>query len=240
MANNILFDNPPILQGKAENQLQQIYGYLFNVSNQLNSAMMSIEIRQQKAEEQTKTAAAEEEQNQANTDFIKAKSLIIKTAELVRTEMEEIRARLSGSIEALSEQFGTYQQTITNEITATTNGILQELQIREKIEGVEGQISDFISSYESYIFAGLVDPINNRSGIAIGESLIDSNGNLIPEHQVVRITTDRISFFQSGTEVSYFSNNQFYIAKGVVTDSMQMGNFIWKPFSNGSLGLMKV
>ena len=85
-----------------------------------------------------------------------------------------------------------------------------------------------------------MDPINNRSGIAIGESLIDSNGNLIPEHQVVRITTDRISFFQSGTEVSYFSNNQFYIAKGVVTDSMQMGNFIWKPFSNGSLGLMKV
>ena len=240
MANNIMFDNPPLLNGGTENRLQQMYSYLGTISSQLNSMVMDIEIKRLKTEETVKTVVREKEQNPAESDFIKAKSLIIKTAELVRTEMEEIRTTLTGSVDALSEQFGEYQETITQEITATAMGILQSFNIEERISEVEEEMSNFVRNQTSYIYAGILDDVTHKTGIAIGENVTNENGELVAENQVVQITSDRIVFYQNGTEVAYFSNNNFYIAKGVVTDSMQMGNFMWKVFSNGSLGLMKV
>ena len=239
MANNILFDNPPIQTGNQAEQLNRLYGYLGIISNQLNSMVVDIEIRQQKTVEQTQAAVQEKEQGAADS-FIKAKSLIIKTAEIVRTEMEEIRATLTGSVEALSDQFGSYQQTITQEITTTATALLQTFNIEERISDVEQEMTNFVRSQTSYIYAGILDTNTGKTGIAIGEGVTDENGGLVVDNRVVQITSDRIAFYQNGVEVAYFSNNNFYIAKGVVTDSMQMGNFMWKVFSNGSLGLMKV
>ena len=101
-------------------------------------------------------------------------------------------------------------------------------------------MSNFVRNQTSYIYAGILDTTTHVTGIAIGENVTDENGDLVVANRVVQITSNRIAFFQNGQEVAYFSNNNFYIAKGVVTDSMQMGNFMWKVFSNGSLGLMKV
>ena len=240
MANNILFDNPPILNGGTDNRLNQLYSYLGRISNQLNSMVVSIEIRQQKAEEQVQEAVKVNDQKKEDSDFIRAKSLIIKTAQLVRTEMEEIRTTLTGSVEALSDQFGEYQETITQEIIATATGLLQSFNIEERISDVEQEMSNFVRSQTSYIYAGILDAATGKTGIAIGEGVTDEHGDLVEANRVVQITSDRIAFFQNEVEVAYFSNNNFYIAKGVVTDSMQMGNFMWKVFSNGSLGLMKV
>ena len=240
MANNILFDNPPLQAGNQAEQLNRLYGYLATVSNQLNSMVMTIEIRQQKAEEKVQEAVRINEQNQGDSDFIKSKALIIKTAELVRSEMEEIRTTLNGSIEALSDQFGSYQQTITQEIIATATGLLQTFNIEERIRDVEEEMSNIVRSQTSYIYAGILDTSTNVTGIAIGDGVTDENGELVEANRVVQITSNRIAFYQNEVEVAYFSNNNFYIAKGVVTDSMQMGNFMWKAFANGSLGLMKV
>lgn len=240
MANQILFDNPPLLQGRSEDQLKQLYGYLFNISNQLNTMVVDIEIKQQKTVEQAKTAVQEKEQNTSESDFIKAKSLIIKTAEIVRSEMEEIRTTLNGNIEALSDQFGTYQESITQEIVATAEGILQSFNIEERISDVEDEMSNFVRSQTSYIYAGILDANTHVTGIAIGEGVTNENGELVTANRVVQITSNRIAFYQNGAEVAYFSNNSFYISKGIVTDGLQMGNFMWKVFSNGSLALMKV
>ena len=240
MAESILFDNPPLQGGRTEDQLRALYAYLGNLSNQLNNAMMTITIEQTRAEkqEQQKTVTAETET--AQSDFIKAKSLIIKTAELVRSEMEEIRTTLTGNYEALSEQFGEYQASITQEILATAEGILQSFNIEERISDVEEEMSNFMRSQMSYIYAGILDATTHATGIAIGEGVTNENGELVASNRVVQITSDRIAFYQNETEVAYFSNNNFYIEKGVVRDSMQMGNFMWKVFANGSIGLMKV
>ena len=239
MANNILFDNPPILQGGTDNKLQQLYSYLGTVSNQLNSIVMDIEIRQQKTTEQVQNAVKEKEQNKADSDFIKAKSMIIKTAELVRTEMQEIRTTLTGSVEAVSEQFGTYQETITNEIKATALGILQDYHITQRIESVESGLESLTNKYEGYIYTGIL-PNAQRAGVAIGEGLYDENGNFQPDHVVCNITADRISFYQNGTELSYFSNNKFFIAQGEIKGMLQIGNFALRPLSDDSMVLMKV
>lgn len=237
---NVFLDNPPVLQGTPDTKLAQLYSYLYNVSTQLNSTLMTMEMKRENTEKLVIEKTQKAEEQTADSDFLKAKSLIIKTAQLVRTEMEEIRASLSGNIEAISELFGTYQESITQQITATATGILQEFHIEERISGVEGEVQDFVRNQESYIFAGILDSTTNTAGIAIGEDVTDENGNLVLGKRVVQITSGRISFFQGGAEVAYFSNNNFYIAKGIVTDGMQMGNFEWKVFSNNSLGLMKI
>ena len=83
-------------------------------------------------------------------------------------------------------------------------------------------------------------PNAQRAGVAIGEGLYDEDGNFQPDNVVCNITADRISFYQNGTELSYFSNNKFFIKQGQITDYMQMGNFAFKPLSDNSLVLMKV
>ena len=52
---DVFFDNPPILRGQAEEQLQQLYSYLGIISNQLNEALMTISIDQMTPETQTVT-----------------------------------------------------------------------------------------------------------------------------------------------------------------------------------------
>ena len=237
---NIFFDNPPILSGTQDQKLQQLYNHLFNVSNKLNDAFVMITIEETRAEEQRKAAAAaKEQQGAADSDFIKAKSLIIKTAELVRTEMQEIRTTLTSSVEAVSEQFGTYQETITNEITATALGIMQDYHIFESITGVENGLESLSKKYEGYIFTGIL-PNAQRAGVAIGEGLYDEDGNFQPDNVVCNITADRISFYQNGTELSYFSNNKFFINEGEIKGMLKIGNFAFRPLSDDSMVLMKV
>lgn len=236
----VFFDNPPLMAGRTEDQLRALYGYLGTVSSKLNEALMTITIEQKQAEDKIRVIVTGKEADPAQSDFMRAKSLIIKNAELVRSEMEEIRATLHGEVEALSEQFGSYQQSITQEITATATGLLQEFRIEERISGVEGEVSNFIRSQSSYIYAGILDQTTQKTGIAIGEGVTDENGALVDANKVVTITSDRISFYLNGSEVAYFGNNSFYIGDGVVTSSMTMGNFMWKVFSNNSLGLMKI
>ena len=38
---NVFFENPPVLQGTEKTQLQQIYGFLYNMSSKLNEAMLA-------------------------------------------------------------------------------------------------------------------------------------------------------------------------------------------------------
>ena len=135
---NVFLDNPPVLQGTPDTKLAQLYSYLYNVSTQLNSTLMTMEMKRENTEKLVIEKTQKAEEQTTDSDFLKAKSLIIKTAKLVRTEMEEIRATLSGNIEAISELFGTYQESITQQITATATGILQEFHIEERISGVEG------------------------------------------------------------------------------------------------------
>lgn len=240
---NTFFDNPPVLSGKPEEQLVQLKNYLFTVSNKLNDAFMEVSIQEQKAEEQrTMTAAGGGTAEAAEPDstFLKTKQLIIKTAKIVRNEMQEIQLVLQGNIKAISDQFGTYERNIDQKITLSVEGALQDFNIDERITTVENDTEEFLRQTHTYIFSGIVNPTTNEAGIAIGYNVTDEEtGNLIHENKMATFTAKRLSFYLNGVEVSYFSNDVFYIAKGEVTDNLKIGNFIFKKFSNGSMGLMK-
>ena len=238
---DVFFDSPPVLQGDEKGQLLQLQRYLMAMSDKLNLALMDITIEQMAPEtRQTITQTKETNEKQYET----LKSMIVKTAEIVRNEMTEITARLESNYEALSSQFGTYERDLENTITATAEGILQEYDYEERISGLENGTDAFYRRINQYIFSGLVDEANGKYGIAIGENVTayDANGNpyLNTNRKTATFTMDRLSFWQGTVELAYFSNQVFHIAQGEVTQSMKMGNHTWKVLSDGSVGFIGV
>ena len=233
------FDNPPVLIGNEEDQLRQLYRYLNAMSDKLNQALMSITLEQMAPEmQQTISKAAEGNEQQYNS----LKSMIVKNAEIVHHEMDELRAHFDDDYEALSEQFGTYERNLDSTITATAEGILQEYGYSERITSLENDTEAFERRINQYIFSGLVDEVNGLYGIAIGENVTayDANGNpyLNTARKTATFTMQELAFWQGETKLAYFSDHVFHISRGEVTDSMTMGNHTWKVMSDGSMGLI--
>lgn len=51
------------------------------------------------------------------------------------------------------------------------------------------------------------------------------------------IKNDRISFLQNKAEVAYMSNNKLYVTDIHVTNTLQLGQFVWASRANGNVGL---
>ena len=234
------FDNPPMLSGTEEEQLKATWRYLSAMSEKLNIALNQISIEQMEPETRTQIMTAG--QTAITEQATALKSMIIKTAEVVRHEMDEITAHLEDNYTALSSQFGEYERNLTSNITATAEGILQEYQYTEKITALEEGTESFQRNLSQYIFTGLVDEENGKYGIAIGENVTayDAQGNpyMNTERKTATFTMDRLSFWQGEKELAYFSDSVFHIAQGEVTDYMKMGNHTWKILADGSMGLI--
>ena len=241
MASDVFFDNPPILNGKEEEQIVQLQRYLQAMSAKLNEALMAITIEQlaPETQEEIRTAAQPEIQK----SYGALKSMIVKTAEIVRKEMDEITARLESHYTALSDQFGTYEQNLVSEITVTAEGILQDYHYTDRIRALEnGAVSteSFITRTNQYIFSGLVYEEDGQQyyGIAIGENVTNTDGTLNHANKKATFTMKKLSFWQGNTEIAYFSDGMFYISKGRITKTLTMGNFTWQILPDSSLGLM--
>jgi len=235
----VFFDSPPALQGQEKDQLMQLQRYLMAMSDKLNTALMDVTIEQMAPEVKT-TITATQETTAKNYETLK--SMIIKTAEIVRHEMDEITVRLEDNYEALSSQFGSYERNLDSTITATAEGILQDYQLVERVTGLEEDTESFERRINQYIFSGLVDEVNGKYGIAIGENVTayDANGNpyLNSERKTATFTMDELAFWHGETKIAYFSDNIFHIAQGEVTASMKMGNHTWRVLAGGAMALI--
>ena len=237
--NDTFFENPPTLQGAERQQLQQVYNYLMAMSDKLNQALMTISIDQMTPETQAEIRKSEMAQNEQAATL---KSLIVKTATVVRHEMDEIRAHLQDEYEALSDEFGEYERNLESTITATAQGVLQEYHYDERIQSVQDAAEGFQRRIDQYIFSGLIDEINGKYGIAIGENVTayDAEGNpyLNTARKTATFTMDELAFWQGETKLAWITDNIFHFAQGEVTKSMKMGNHTWTILSDGSMGLI--
>ncbi len=235
---NVFFDNPPVTTGDEKNQLLQLRMYLNAMSDKLNEAMNSISIEQMDTDtaQKIRTASGEKVDAEVNT----LKSLIIKSAEIVRHEMDEITSHLEDNYEALSSQFGEYERNLTNDITITAEGILQDYRYEERIQGLEdeaGNTDVFINRTNQYIYSGLIG--NGKYGIAIGENVTNADGTLNSANKCATFTMDELAFYQGDTKLAWFSNSVFHIERGEIEKSLKMGNHTWQVFADGSMALIK-
>lgn len=245
MANH--FDGPPALVGDEARQLEQMYRYLQTMSDKLNEALFSISTENFTVETRSQIEAAgstavDEKIRKSQTTV---RSLIVKSAEIVRHEMEEISTRLEDRYLAISDQFGTLEREMTATIEANAAGIRQNYDyiedMQSRVEGVEG----YTRHNSEYIFSGLIglDSSGNPIyGIAIGEGITqyDSDGNAVinDNAKVATFTKERLSFWQGNTEMAYFSDQMLYVNEMRVLNGMRMGNYVWKIQTDGSMGLM--
>ena len=235
MGSNTFFDNPPVLRGTEKDQLEQLQRYLASMSEQLNYALMSISIEQMTEEAQAEVRTSQAE---AVAQTAGLKEMIVKTAQIVRHEMDELSTRLTDSYVALSDQFGTYERNLDTRISATAQGVMQNYHFDERITAVDSKTESFKRQISQFIFTGIVDEVTGKVGIAIGENVTQQDGTLNTTNRMATFTMDEMAFWQGNTKLGYYKNNMFHIAQGEVTDSFKMGNHTWKILTGGSIGLI--
>ena len=237
---NVFFDNPPVLQGDERTQLKQLSGYLYTISSKLNEALMTVTTEAAKEVEQRITQGLPAEERK---EYTALKSLIIKTAEIVRTEMDEISTQLHGETQAISSQVGTLVQSLDATIRATAEGVLQDYHYSETVRNTQTN-TEFRTKTNQYIFTGLINDNPVEYGIAIGEGVTayDNDGNpyLNQNAKVATFSMNRLAFWQGNTLMAYFSSGRFYIANGEITGTLTIGNYQWKAMTDQSMVLVRV
>lgn len=217
---------PPVLQGTAEEQAQQIRNYLYRIATALN-------VNLDTAGSETVTLTDEERilmNNIASAGsgggsdgtyypgskgFAEAetlKSLIIKTAQFAKTVMDTYNLILYGEESAQSD-YGTWNRKKGLRVDVTPDGIKQTYSYAEIVKGLK----DYELNAKAYIKTGYLhdddDPDDPQPvyGVAIGKDVVtfseDGTETFVDGNKVAELTADELAFFQqvSGQNVKVAS-----------------------------------
>lgn len=249
---SISVEMPPAPIGTAEQQLRQLYGYLFRMAEQLNVAAVSVGSGGSfvKTAGSSVKAGAGTPNGTAAPDgalYEELRALIINTAELLRKEMDTLELTLQGSFEAISSQWGVYREQMQANIVATAEGVLQSYGYDAAIEALQSQAAGF-EAYrlhtEGFIRQGFIDRDANGVpiiGIAIGQGLtgteVEVDGQTVtqldPTVSCAFYTADRVSFRINGQEAAYLSNRRLYVGDVEITGRMTLGSWIVEDGAKG-------
>lgn len=192
----------PNLSGTVDNQLLQLKSYLYQVADQLNYSFENEETRSQALREETVLQVEES----VSPALDSVKSMIIKTADEIKVNTQKEIETLSGSIEAVSEEFGTFVGEYDATITKTEERFTD---VFNRIETVNGQIYN----YNTYIITGHLFDIDGKSydGIAIGTNLApDADDNIVGD-TLIAITPDELSVWRNRVKIGYFTGDRFKV-----------------------------
>ena len=215
---------PPQIPQNSDKNLRIVYGYLYGMVQQLNTALNSLSADnfEPEAKSAIKNAAAgiNAAGNSTNSAFTSLKSMIIKNAEIVKAEMDIISQRLSSDYVAQSE-FGEYKKQVTNDITVSANGVIQQYKSSDQI------LLDALNSYKSelsgYIKTGILD--DGVIGVEITQG----------DNYRTRFTSSKMAFYQGNDEIAYMSNNRLYINSAVIKTEL-IHNDLFKVIANETEG----
>lgn len=214
---------------------QELFDYLYKMSEYLNIALNSPNGETTYTEAADMQYAGTKKDQKARQKEAEAlKSLIIKTANTVRSEMDRLQLSLQGEYEALSEDYGSFRAETRTEIEATARGLTQVIQTTEELESFRENQSDFnryTAQTSHYIKSGILFYDNGEPtvGIAVGENLltetVDGNEVLKREGFHSIFTADRLGFWHGETEVAYVSDKKLYIASAEILGGLTVGNW---------------
>lgn len=231
---------PNITAKDEAGQLLQVKSYLFQLANQLNYALSTIESGNTGSVVTAKgrPATAVNERDDPISTFNSIKGLIIKSADIVAAYEEEINKKLKGMYVAQSD-FGTYSEQTTSDITANSKSITQNYENIQKITSdVEG-ISNRLIEVNAHIKSGLLyyageDDTEHSSeipngtpvyGLEVGQRVVADGVETFNKY--ARFTANKLSFYdQNDDEVAYISDYKLYITYVEVTGSFAQGGFV--------------
>lgn len=233
---NLNLNAPPQFNGTPEEQIRQVTRYLFQLQRDLNIALDGANKAAVQSASQTAQTAAQKETAEAAKNL---KSLIIKTANFVKREMDSWTELLEGSYLAISD-FGTYREEVSQEITTTATEIVNrfnyESNLAARVEELEAE-NTLLKTYkvetEQYTKSGLLYydeydvPVY---GYAVGEVLtrviVNGEETVRREDLLSTWSSGRLNFWQGGQIVAYYANNKMYVTDGEFLNSLQIGDWI--------------
>lgn len=248
MSGNIRYPN--ITAQDQAGRLAQVQSYLHQLVEQLNYTLTAIE-KSTGSLKPTSTVAGEqtEAEKKLNDSVNNLKSLIIKSANSVRAEMDQLETELGSSYVAVAD-FGTFQEDIHAQLSATAGSIEQAISYYAKLSDLVDEASTEFDNYvvetEGYIRQGIIGyrdavPI---IGIAIGQKIeTEKNADgttkieTVDNRDYVVIDTssnmsiwtpDKLAFYINGAEVGYFSNGALYTGDTIVTGKLFLANNKWE------------
>ena len=236
MMNNI--PTPPALMGTEAQQISQMRSYLFRISEMLNSALTEQNVVLESTKQQVNHAVSDSVfSEELDAQYSSVKSLIVKTADIVRSEFDLYVLNLSSNYIAKSE-WGTYEEQIQSDITVGAEAVLQEIGYESTISDLKDGVADF-EEYKiqtnGYIQSGIIGYGGDNVpiiGIAIGQDLtsekvtIDGTeyNKIDMTKNLATYTSERITFWQNGREVAYISNSEMGITAVHITGKMTLGD----------------
>ena len=237
----MIYEQPPALNGDAAAQLNQLYRYLFKLSEQLNASLETTDKQYAKVL-QTKSgsgAASGMVTPQEDQQYRELRSLIIKTADIVNQNMDRVVTQLRSEYQAISEEWGEFEQNIERTIIDTAKNTIEQFDYSELIEGIDKTVMGGTTQYSiaslGYIKRGIIGfdeqnfPIY---GIAVGTQLegktVIKDGKeytvIDTTHNLATYTSDRISFWVNGVERAYFTADTLYVRRIKVIEGIDIGD----------------
>ncbi len=138
------------------------------------------------------------------------KESIIRTAAVVEKVEEKLVSTMKESYVAKSE-IGEYTSEAFADYVVGGKGIEQYFTLVETVAGQLSEISGFVKS-------GLID--SDTVGIEIGSFGGDDTCPF-----KVRLSENRLSFWEGQTEVAYLSDSTLYVTKAQIGNSLILGNY---------------
>jgi hypothetical protein len=209
-------------------RLEQIRSYLYQMSEQLNWALNTLEKQTSdsisKIEESTATAKSPEE---LQNNFNGLKSLIIKSADIVDAYYEEISHRLEG-LYVVQSDFGTYKEETALDIEATSKDISLLFEDIQEINNTLEAIHDEAIKTNAYIKSGILYYEATTGAAIYGLEIGQTNtvGGVQTFDKFARFTADRLSFYDSNdTEVAYISDYMLFITNAKILGTLYHGGY---------------
>ena len=241
------YELPPILSGSTAAQLRALRDYLVRLAGELENAKNAEYPNTGNSTNPSTLVEYPKNGNPTNTDNLR--SLVVKTADTVRREVEKLETELHESYLALSD-FGLYTEQLHRSIESTARETVESFELVSRLESVESESRRM----NSRIVRGIVtDPETGArvTGIAISESLSLSgaaetvNGEtcweLSPGQSFGLYTASGWQFWINGSRRGWFDS-----VDGMLhTDTLRIANVLqlgdgWQLSHNKGLGIRKI
>lgn len=227
---SINFRLPNITAPTEEGKLQQMQSYMYQLVEQLNWALNTVETAQSGntsavVYQQREPDAAQE----AEDTFNSIKALIIKSADIVKAYETTIFSDFNGKYFAESD-FGTYIKETNRKVEENSEGVIERYNQIQTITNKDGtgsldKLAEDVRTTNAYIKRGHLYYDNNGNsvvGIEVGET--DDDGKFT---KYARFISDRLSFYdENGDEVAYIGAGCLYVRGNTVfLGEIQLGGY---------------
>ena len=237
---SIVIEYPPALGGTQQEQLRQVYAYLVQMSDALNSGMNNLSAEQFIPEQragmvQAASGAPGTEQVKVNQTL---RSLIIKSATEIHHAMDLVGMKLSSSYEASSD-WGKFAEQLSNAITLSAEGVVQRFDYDSQITNLSDAllgVEESVQQMSTVIRIGQQDGKFTEDGLPVfGVGIYDiTEGS---ENSVV-LTAGGLRFYNGNQTLAWFDTDSMFIPVAKITRQILFGglsaevepggNVIWR------------